>query len=755
MSIDIHYPCEVLHEGYTVLVAERDSTVTGIEREGLFDYDTRILSRHRLTLNGQPLRYVAGKPLDACRWEGHLVLQRDGGTAEGPSLPQDTVEVIVTRRVGRGMAERITVTNHSMAPWEGVLGLEVDADFADLMALGDGASPPGTVRWSWDETDASLRFEYQASHNGHEIRRGLRVRTIDHVPVVDFDPGVILRFSLSLGPHEQWSVSLVYGSLVDGVWREPLSENNGSGTERDRLRARWEGHRTRLTASDPHLTAAFSQGAQDLLALRAWEFDLGPDAWFPNAGVPGYTGIFGRDILTAGWQSALLGPEMMRGGLGILARYQADFDSAWRDASPGKLPHEMRRGPQADLELIPHRAYYGEQTAPSMFVVVLSEYWHWTGDLDMLRRYRPVLDRLFEWARQYGDRDRDGFLEYDTRSPKGLKNQGWKDSEEAIRYPDGRMVPNPIATLEEQAFHFLALQRMAEILMVLDDEAGGERYLEQARDVARRVNDAYWLEDQQFYAEALDPEKQPVRSIASNPGHALATGLVPEERARLVADRLLSDELFSGWGVRTLSSKHPSYNPLAYHLGSVWPVENATFALGFKRYGLDDHVARVVTAQLEAAAALEPHRLPEALSGHSRSGQVLPAIYPRANAPQAWSASAIVLMVQALLGIFAFAPGNLLTLVRPRLPPWLDWIVLRDIRVGDAAVSLRFERRDDGSAAVDVLERHGTLFVLTVPPPRDLSPERASWLDHLKEWGLEHLPGRMARALRIAVGIEP
>jgi glycogen debranching enzyme len=409
----------------------------------------------------------------------------------------------------------------------------------------------------------------------------------------------------------------------------------------------------------------------------------------------------------------------------------------------------------AELGVIPHRAYYGEQTAPSLFLLVLSEYWHWTGDLETVRRYRPILERIFEWAERDGDADGDGLLEYHKRSSKGLKNQGWKDSDEAIRYPDGTIVPDPIATLEEQAFHFLALQRMAELLLALDDEAGADRYLVRARDLAALVNHVFWLESENFYAIGLDPDKNPIATISSNPGHALATGLVPEDRARAVADRLLDQELFSGWGVRTLSRTHPSFNPLAYHLGTVWPVENATFALGMKRYGLDEHVERLVTAQLEAAAQFESTRLPEALGGHSRSTQALLSVYPGANSPQAWSSGAVVLMVQTMLGVLAFAPAELLALVRPRLPKWIDWIELRRLRVGNAVVSLRFERGQDGHAAVDVLEKTGKLRVLTVPPPRDLTPERENWLDHLKTWGLEHLPGRTARLLRIAVGIEP
>src|SRR4029434_6472907 len=261
-------------------------------------------------------------------------------------------------------------------------------------------------------------------------------------------------------------------------------------------------------------------------------------------------------------------------------------------------------------------------------VVMLSELWHWTGDINLLRTYLDAALRTLEWADRYGDRDGDGFLEYDTRSARGLKNQGWKDSDEAIRYPNGDLVPNPIATVEEQAFHWLALQRMAEILLAVGDERRSAEFLARARRLRIEWHKAFWLPDEGFYGMALDPAKRPVRSIGSNPGHALAAGLVPREHARQVAERLMAPDLFSGWGIRTLSSEHPSYNPLAYHLGTVWPVENATFALGFNRYGFDDYAERLTTAMFDAADHFRRSRLPEALGGHSREQAPIPTVYP-------------------------------------------------------------------------------------------------------------------------------
>jgi len=749
-DLNPHDPFDVVHEGYTVLVCRYDGSFEGLGREGLWDYDTRILSRYRLLLDGRrPAGSMSGVP-GAGRWIGHLRVPRRGGDAEGPLLPQDVLELTIERRVGRGMEERLTIRNHSMTPVETELLLELAADFLDIQETGATRRQHGSIERRW--TAGTLRIDYFAEHGGRTLRRGVRVRA----EAADAPPSHqlgLLRFPVRLPPNGRWHATLTIESLVDDAWRTPLPLTTAEGTERDRLRALWEAGRTSIRASNLVVEGAIGQAAADLIALRAWEYDTAPDAWFPMAGVPTYTGIFGRDALTAAWQGALLGPEMLRGAVEIIARTQAADDSAWHDREPGKMVHEIRRGPLSELDYIPQRGYYGTQTSSAMFVLALSELWHWTGDEGALRRHLGAALRAFEWAERYGDLDGDGFLEYVRRSPRGLKNHAWKDSDEAIRYPDGSLVPNPIATVEEQAFHYLALLRMAEILVALGEEERAGWFLEWARRVRTRWDEAFWMEDERFYAMALDPEKHPVRSISSNPGHALGAGIVPRERARAVADRLLEPDLFSGWGIRTLSSRHPSYNPLGYHLGTVWPVENATFALGFKRYGLDDHVERLAGGLFAAAAHFHRLRLPEALGGHAADESLIPTVYPGSNSPQAWSASATVQLLQILLGLYPFAPAKTLLLIRPRLPAWIEEVTVHRLRVGDATATIRFRRETDGSTTHDVLERHGTLHILRAPPPDHT--DEISWGEALEEWALEHAPGRTARAARIALGRTP
>lgn len=735
----------VLHQGYTVLVARPDGSVWGEGREGLYDFDTRILSRHRLRLDGREPLLLSARALSWNQWSACLWLPRPGGTAAGPHLPQDAFEISVTRQIGCGMTERLLVRNHGMEPLETELMLELDADFADVQEAGGERRQRGAVETDWNPAERALTFEYRAEREGREVQRGLRVRIVEAGSAAVWREGR-LRFPLALAARGRWSAEIHYESLVDGEWRRPGDDS------RHRAHERWRRERAGVETSNAVVGAAFEAAAEDLFALRAWELDPEPGAWFPNAGVPTYSGLFGRDVLTAAWQGALIGPEMLRGALAVLAETQATEDSGWRDEEPGKMIHEMRRGPLSELEIIPQRAYYGTQTTPAMFVVALSELWHWTGDTAALRRYRGAALRALEWADRYGDRDGDGFLESVKRSPAGLKNQGWKDSDEAIRYPDGRLVENPLSTIEEQAFRCIALQRMAEILVALEEDEPAAELLDRARELAQAWHAAFWMADEGFYAMALDRDKQPVRSIGSNPGHALAAGLVPAACARSVADRLLAPDLFSGWGVRTLSSEHPSYNPLAYHLGTVWPVENATFALGFKRYGLEDHLDRLAAGLFDAASHFHGSRLPEALGGHGRDESPVPTLYPGSNCPQAWSSSAVVQLVQTLLGLYPFAPAKLLALARPRLPPWLRAVTLRRVRVGGALVSLRFERAGDGTTAHEVIEREGDLLVVAVPPPDDVNAGEESWTERLARWGLDHAPGRIARAARIALG---
>jgi glycogen debranching enzyme len=659
----------------------------------------------------------------------------------------------IERRIGCGMTETISVRNESMVAENGRLTIDLDGEFRDVLRAPAG-SPEPDIEVRSDAAASRLEWIATYRHEEREDVRGLAI-TVEPAPseleAVEKDAPHARRlaFDLALEPHGERTIRLTYSSFADGAWRQPAD-----AAARSALAERWRSIRTSVVTSEALVGPAVERAADDLLALRAWELEPSADgsAWVVNAGVPSFTGFFGRDAITAGWQAAMLGPEPLRGALEVAADTQGRRVDTWTEEEPGRMVHEMRRGPLAMLGVRPHRAYYGSQTTGSMFVLGLSELWHWTGDDDVLRRYRDAAMRTIEWAETFGDPDRDGFLEYRRQSPDGLKNQGWKDSDEAIRYPDGRIVENPISTLEEQAFHYMALQRMAEVLVALDEPADRvEALLRRAATLRAAWHDAFWMPEAGFYALARDSDERPVTTIASNVGHALGVGIVPPEHAAAVADRLLADDLFSGWGIRTLSSDHPAYNPFAYHLGAVWPVENATIALGFKRYGLDAQLDQLLDGMFAAIAHCRALRLPEALTGHDRRAVPTPLPYPGSQSPQAWSASATVQLLQVMLGLYPFAPAAVLGLVRPRLPAWLPEVTLRGLRVGQATVTLRFERDADGSARHTVIDQVGRLHIVEVPPPDAVAGDDGV-VPRLLAWAVDHAPGRAARALRIAMG---
>ena len=731
-----------------MLCTASDGRIDGGDH-GLFFRDTRVLSRHDLTIGGRPPELVTAAKPESDRWLGVLRVPLPGGSAEGPQLPQDALEIVVSRSVGPGLVQAISVTNHSAVPCRTTLRLDLDADFADLAELHGERRQQGAVTREIDAT--RLRLHYQVAAADRHDERGIAVTAVDASSPPSVDESAI-SFAIDLQPRATWRATLRFAVLDGGTWGERSSV---PFDRRARQRDAWRARRPALECAGM-LRVPFERAADDLFDLRNWEleeeFDGGADGrrWILNAGVPMFTGLFGRDVITSGWQSALLGPRALLGALDAVAATLAEADDPWRDAEPGKLIHEQRFGPLAALGMTPRDAYYGSQTTPAMFVLALSELWHWTGDDDLLRRHVAVARKAVDWMQGDGDVDRDGFLEYRRRSPEGLRNQGWKDSDEAIRHADGSIAEGPVATVEEQAFAVIAFERLAEVLVALGHEAEADDHLRRAAELRGRWDEAFWMPADGFYAMALDGRKAQVMSIGSNAGHALGTGTVPPARARAVADRLLEADLFSGWGVRTLSERHPSYNPFAYHLGSVWPVEQATFALGFKRYGLDEHLDRLAEAVFQAAFASPDARLPEALAGRARESVPTPVPYPDANVPQAWSASALVQLVQVMLGLYPFAPLHLLAVVRPRLPAWAPTLTLRRLRVGAGVVDLRFTRRPDGSAAWRVTRRRGPLVVVGAPPPDD--PHPGSVLERLELAAFGRVPGRLARAARIAFG---
>jgi glycogen debranching enzyme len=733
---DIH-----LHANRLVLSTGLDGFIRPGGEQGLYDHEARVLSELRYRIDDTDVRAAGASAVTSRHFVGYY-LAYPPGRANAPDdrgsgllIPdtQQTLELIVRRTFASApgsdsarpaptdwIEERLTLCNYSDASSAFRLHVHLAADFLGLPEVRFGPQGLGTVERRWESATKSLIFEWRA-HTGADHREIRVAVDASDSPPASTELG--LSFPVELAPGHTWSAQIsLRPSLLTDVerlqFREPSSTAGPPGDP--------PGSTTQFDVPDQQarsvlVVRALERAREDLEDLRLADLDQGPHAWTMAAGVPLYSALFGRDTLTASWQAAMITPDMMRGTLQVLAALQGRRHDDWRDEAPGRFIHEAHTGPLEVLGVNPRARYYGSVTTSGFFPVVLAQYWHWTGDEELVRALVPhALDGL-RWLDEEGDRDGDGFVEYLTRSSDGVKHQGWKDSGDAIVYPDGSAVEPPIATCEEQAFVYTAKLLMVELLWRLGDRPRARRLLREARRLRRRFEEAFWMPSEGFLAMALDAEKRQVASIGSNAGHCLAAGLVRRDRVQTVADRLFAPDLFSGWGIRTLSSTHPAFNPHSYHRGTVWPVEQGSFALGLARYGLHDHLDRLAAAVFDATAIFEHGRLPELFSGHSRDDEhPFPALYPQANAPQAWSASTLFLIVQSLLGLYPYAPSNLL-FVDPRLPEWLPALAIRDLQVGDATISLEFRRRASGATAYEVTDKRGTLHIVQQASPWSLT----------------------------------
>ncbi|MEU5945847.1 glycogen debranching N-terminal domain-containing protein [Micromonospora sp. NPDC047465] len=673
--------------GWSTLVTDVRGRITGAGPQGFFARNTRVLSTERLAVDGrEPV------PFSTANVAGHAQLSY-AALGDGEALPSRAAYLLVERFVGEGLRTRLTVVSYAPVPLELELRIDLAADFADTSEAETGRRvQSGAVDASWHPDDRELRLTYRCDGLDRAVAIGVHADS----PVRYVDDAVLV--AVAVPPRGSGRVELVVEPVFEG---RRLAAPPPTFAEPDddaaRARAHLARELTRLNSSNFDVTAAWRCAVDDLAVLPLGE-PAGPTA--PMAGLPIYQEIFGRDTMTASWQALLAGPTMLADSLRLNAGHLGRRIDDWRDEEPGKPLHEARRGPVSALGLDPFSGYYGDwSTAPDL-LIFLGQYFAWTGDLDTVRDLLPVARRALDWIDRYGDPDRDGFLEYHCRSRAGLKNQGWKDSDTAVVDEHGEVVPNPIATSELQAYWYAALRHAAVVFAAAGHPALGARLVSRATVLRRRFHRAYWMPERGCHAMALDPDKRQVRSVNSNDGHLLATGIVPARLAPLVADRLLADDMFSGWGVRTLSSAHPAYNPFSYHRGSVWPVEAGTIGLGLARYGCWEHLHRLAEGMFAAAALFTEHRLPEVLSGLPRDdAHPHPGVYPNSCSPQAWSASAVVALIQALLALRPAAPLRTI-FVDPHLPEWLPDLVLEGVQVGGRTVDLTVRRGRGGRTSL-------------------------------------------------------
>jgi glycogen debranching enzyme len=634
----------------------------------------------------------------------------DEVSTDADGIPHRALSLRVVHTLGiGGLTVRLTISNHATRPVETDVAWKLDADFADIQEAHDGKRQQhGNVRRQAD--DGQLHFTYQHPQ--------LKYRTV----AAPNGPGPwtvsesTIKTRIRLEPQEV---------AVLGLQADP-SDTNGErpfadAGSRERHLREWREGLTRVTVPPNRL-------AERILSANVRDFASFPlaegqqDEWLTlQAGMPLYPALFGRDTLTAGWQAAYLDRgASLDASLTRLGRMQSDRTNDWRDEEPGRIPYQVRRGPLALLDLNPYSAYYADFASPLMFVISLAHVYSWTGEKRSIQRHWDVARRILDWARTYGDKDGDGYLEYHTRSTKGTKNQGWKDSGDAIVYDDGTPVPSPIGTCELQGYWFAAQQLMAFLSAAMGEYGDAKALWRNASQLKERFNRDWWDEEQGSIVLALDPDKRPVRAVTSNVGHCITCGIISDEHLPRVVGRMFSPDMFSGWGIRTLSSSHRAYNPLSYHLGTVWAVEQATIAFGLRRFGFDTRALEIAHALFELAEQYPEYRIPECIGGYPRSETGGPGAYPRANTPQLWNASVFPLLIHSMLG---FQPVALLDtlFVDPVLPTWLPELVMHDLRLAGATVTLRFWRDRSGSSHAEVLHKRGTFRLVKQPPLESLT----------------------------------
>ncbi len=686
-KVQVGPPQIAIHEGQTVLVSEPDGQVKWPSSRGLYFRDTRVISAWAIYANGEPWDLLNG---GAISYHAARIFQTNRAfeSEDGPVAAR-TLGLMIGRHIAGGLHEDIDITNDSRRPVRFNLEIAIRADFADIFEVkSERIVRRGRITSSWSQERQSLRISYRNKDFAREV--------IVTAAGGHGDPALHangrLSFEVELAAGQAWHRCLMY-DLVDGEQRYPAPRHcTHSSPESDHAGKVDEWQRTvlKIATSNEEFYRLYHQGVQDMAALR---LPKGTDhmVFVPAAGLPWFMALFGRDALIASLQTMIVYPDFAMGALEVLGRYQARELDDYRDAEPGKILHELRYGELAHFKLIPHTPYYGTADATPLYLVALHAAWRAIGDRGLIERHLPNAEACLSWIDTYGDRDGDGLQEYETRSPAGYENMGWKDSGDAVMYPDGTPVRGPKALCELQGYVYDAWLRMAEIYDELGNAENAKALRKKAAALFEKFNEVFWDEESGFYAYALDGEKKKVLSVASNPGQCLWSGIVAPGRAERVVQRLMREDMWSGWGIRTLSAEHPAFNPYNYQTGSIWPHDNSLIAMGMRHYGFAAEAAAVARDISRAASHFQLNQLPELYAGLQRDPTSFPVQYLGANVPQAWAAGTPFLLLQAILGLKQDAPRGKL-FVDPVLPDWLPDVTLTDLRLGTECFDLRFFR---------------------------------------------------------------
>ncbi|MGA9138956.1 MAG: glycogen debranching N-terminal domain-containing protein [Methanocella sp.] len=684
----------VINEGTTFMVTDSMGNVPRGSPLGLFRSDTRYLNKYVLRINSQemiPLSftrrgYIANISLTNPELRG----QDDKG------IPEGTLHILRTMFISTNFYEKLFVKNTNSFPVHLKLALSYDTDFRDIFEVkGSPTTRRGLRAIIEGEEGKNIILRYEGLDN--VIRR--TEFYFKPLPEIYWDTAV---FNVEVAPYETREIDIEVVMTLGGV---PVmrQEYGVAKKEIEQSYDQWMKGLTQISTDSDVMNSVIETC---ILDLRSLIINTKKGLLVPAAGIPWYDTIFGRDSLITSLQTLMLNPVLSQSTLRFLTIYQGNKVDTWTDEQPGKILHEIREGELANLHHIPHTPYYGTIDATLLYLILMSESNRWLGDSKFLSDMRTGAEASARWIDDYGDLDKDGFIEYIRLSEKlGLVNQGWKDSHDSIVFGDGSLAQPPIALSEVQGYTYDARLRFAELYP--DSDLTG-RMKEKAGAMKPKFNNDFWMDNKGFFGEALDRDKRIVDSITTNPGHCLWSGLIDKGKVAKVAKRIMEPDMFSGWGIRTLSSSEKAYDPQSYHDGSIWPHDNSIIAWGLKNSGFAEEANKIITSLIEASKHFD-YRLPELFCGYPREEKKPPVIYHSTCSPQAWASGSIILFIQTMLGLYPDAMNNTLY-VNPTLPDMLKYVTVKNLRIGSQSINLEF-RRVGEKTTFDVIGSRGNIKV--------------------------------------------
>jgi glycogen debranching enzyme len=668
---------------------------------GLYFKDTRFLSTYTLKIaDHEPILLHS----TADRYYiGHIEATNLEFTSNTRRVTQHSLNLRRLRVIQKGLYERLRIKNYNSFQVDFKLELLVGSDFADIFEVRGLKRRKQGQHLKPRVLGQGMVLAYLGLDN---LFRRINIRwSLKPISIIFVNGLVKLVFDVSIAPQGRVLLDFFFDPAI-GELRHKFRHFNAVAASLRQSYRTWEDESAKIETDNKIFNVVIERARNDLRQLlthtRYGEIIYG--------GVPWFAAPFGRDALIAARQTLCLRTSLAKGTLNFCSKFQGKEFDANRDEEPGKIFHEIRQGEMANLGEVPQTPYYGSIDSTLLFLNLAADYFRWTGEKRFLKELEESVQKAWRWVNEYADLDGDGFIEYLRHSAKGLTNQGWKDSWDGVSHRSGKPAQPPIALVEVQAYLYAAKVKWAEIYRCFGQEELAGKLEREAQSLRERFEDAFWWPEENYYYLALDADKRPVEVVTSNPGHALWSGLVPEERAEKVVRRMLRPDLFSGWGIRTVSKASPIYNPMSYHNGSVWPHDTSLALSGMKRCGFDRESNVVATALYEMVVRQRDYRFPELLCGFTRRGNNYPVDYPVACIPQAWGAGSVFLLLESILGLEPYAHQGVLKL-RPFLPHWLNWVKISNLRVGKARISLIALRAGEKSH-FELLEQEGVLDIL-------------------------------------------